>query len=79
MCTRRSTRSVAERWRSLGRVASRRAPSLSFLPRYPDHADKVVLSKVMRCDFEELDEKRKVINYERVLRKAQAAIDDEAG
>ena len=38
-----------------------------------------MLSKVMRCDFEELDEKRKVINYERVLRKAQAAIDDEAG
>ena len=62
------------------RVASRRvALPLSFLPRYPDHADKVVLSKVMRCDFEELDEKRKVINYERVLRKAQAAIDDEAG
>ena len=34
MCTRRSTRSVAERWRSLGRVASRRVASrsLSFLP-----------------------------------------------
>ena len=35
-------------------------------------ADSYVLSKVLRCDFEEMEERRKVINYERLLRKAQA-------
>ena len=55
--------------RSLG-VAAAQVEHI-ITERNPE-ADSYVLSKVLRCDFEEMEERRKVINYERLLRKAQA-------